>query len=107
MSENIRLTSKCRAVTTAVPNADARDSSTPGPAESDRTESDERSDYDSSGDKEAREEYLSVEASDNLGNWNRDNKSEKSGIGGTKEKKLWWEAVFGNPILGPLHSVAG
>ena len=30
------------------------------------------------------EEYLSVEASDNLGNWNRDNKSETSGIGGTK-----------------------
>ena len=36
------------------------------------------------GDKEAREEYLSVEASNNLGNWNRDNKSETSGIGGTK-----------------------
>ena len=75
---------ECRAVTTAVSNAYARDSSTPNPAESDRTESDERSDYDSSGDKEAGEEYLSVEASDNLGNWNRDNKSETSGIGGTK-----------------------
>lgn len=75
---------KCRAVTTAVSNAYARDSSTPNPAESDRTESDERRDYDSSSDKEAREEYLSVEASNNLGNWNRDNKSETSGIGGTK-----------------------
>ena len=31
-----------------------------------------------SGDKEAREEYLSVEVSDNLGNWNRDDKSETS-----------------------------
>lgn len=56
----------------------------PDPAESDRTESHERSDYDSRGDKEAREEYLSVEASDNLGNWNLANKSETSGIGGTK-----------------------
>ena len=61
VSDKITLTSDCpkaEPVTTADSNANAGDSSTPDPAEPDSTESDERSEYDSSSDKEGTEENL-------------------------------------------------